>query len=166
MILFSLPTLSQQLPDLTILESLSDNVSKRQSNQPNIPNDEDPSDTADDQGPKRLIDYTDSNYSYVGTTEFNSTQEEKLSQEPLNYFGYDYFTNVPETFAQVQNIPVPPEYLIGPGDNVKVILYGKESREFTLEVSRSGEIVEVLSMCPVIVVSRFITYLFFSFVTT
>ncbi len=140
MILFSLPTLSQQLPDLTILESLSDNVSKRQSNQPNIPNDEDPSDTADDQGPKRLIDYTDSNYSYVGTTEFNSTQEEKLSQEPLNYFGYDYFTNVPETFAQVQNIPVPPEYLIGPGDNVKVILYGKESREFTLEVSRSGEI--------------------------
>ena len=138
--LFSFTVTAQQLTDLAILETLSENVSKRQSNQPNLPNDEQPDESLDDSRPKLLIDYSDSDYSYIGGAEFSSTQEEKLDREPLKYFGYDYFTNVPETFAQVQNVPIPPEYLIGPGDNVKVILFGKESREFTLEVSRAGEI--------------------------
>ena len=140
MSLFSLQTTAQQLADLAILETLSENVSKRQSNQPNLPNDERPEETPDDSRPKLLIDYSDRDYSYIGGAEFSSTQEDRSGLEPLKYFGYDYFTNVPETFAQVQNVPIPPEYLIGPGDNVKVILFGKESREFTLEVSRSGEV--------------------------
>jgi len=137
---FSFQSIGQQLADLAILETLSENVSKRQSNQPNLPNDEQPEDSLDDLRPKLLTDYSDREYSYIGGAEFNSTQQDKSDREPLKYFGYDYFTSVPETFAQVQNIPIPPEYLIGPGDNVKVILFGKESREFTLEVSRSGEI--------------------------
>ena len=137
---FSSIGVSQQLADLAILETLSENVSKRQSNQPNLPNDEVIEESSEDSRPKVLIDYSDSGYSYIGDTEFNSTQQEKLDKEPLTYFGYDYFTNVPQTYAQVQNVPIPPAYLIGPGDNVKVILFGKESSEFTLEVSRSGEI--------------------------
>ena len=139
--LFSFSLNTQQLADFAVLESLNENISKRQSNQSNLPNDEVPEDDSmTDTSPKNFYDYTDESYSYFGDTEFNTTQQEKSNQEPLKYFGYDYFANTPETFAQVQNIPIPPEYLIGPGDNVKVILFGKESDEFTLEVTRSGEI--------------------------
>mgnify|MGYP001185394216 CR=1 FL=1 len=139
--LFSFSLNTQQLSDIAALESLNDNISNRKINQPNLPNDEIPSDDSiEDLVPKNLNEYTDENYSYLGDLQFNMTQERKSDQQPLQFFGYDYFSNVPNTFAQVKNIPIPPEYLIGPGDNVKVILFGKENNEFTLEVSRSGEI--------------------------
>ena len=139
--LFSFSLNTQQLSDIAALESLNDNISNRKINQPNLPNDEIPSDDSiEDLVPKNLNEYTDENYSYLGDLQFNMTQERKSDQQPLQFFGYDYFSNVPNTFAQVKNIPIPPEYLIGPGDNVKIILFGKENNEFTLEVSRTGEI--------------------------
>ena len=33
-------------------------------------------------------------------------------------YGQDLFTNVPDTFAPVQRLPVTPEYVIGPGDEL------------------------------------------------
>ena len=139
--LLSFSVNSQQLADYEVLESLSDNVSNKQNNKTNIPNDEFPdNENIIDSAPKNISDYTDENYSYFGDDEFNTSQKKRYNQEPLKHFGYDYFSNVPDTYAQVKNIPIPPEYLIGPGDNIKVILFGKENDEFTLEVSRSGEI--------------------------
>ena len=139
--LFSFSLNTQQLTDIAALESLNDNIAKRLINQPNLPTDETPTDNSiEDSVPKILNEYTDVDYSYLGDLEFNMSQERKYDQQPLQFFGYDYFSNVPNTFAQVNNIPIPPEYLIGPGDNVKVFLFGKENNEFTLEVSRTGEI--------------------------
>ncbi|SUI75502.1 SLBB domain-containing protein [Shewanella morhuae] len=58
----------------------------------------------------------------------------------LKRFGYDLFDGEPTTFAPVTDIPVSSNYIIGPGDTVKVQLYGKENRQYDLLVDRDGSI--------------------------
>lgn len=129
-----------QINDLEIFKSLSDDLSVQKSNEPNIPNDEilENEPTLN----KAKIDnfYDEDDYSYTGDDSFDQSPDAKSLTNRLRYFGYDYFQDAPSTFAQIKNIPIPPDYLIGPGDNIKVILFGKENREFTLEVNRTGEI--------------------------
>jgi len=64
----------------------------------------------------------------------------KLLNNDLKKFGSDLFLDAPTTFAPATDIPIPGDYIIGPGDNIKIILYGKDSDIFTVEVTRSGEI--------------------------
>lgn len=63
--------------------------------------------------------------------------EREIELEP---FGYDLFAGVPSTFAPATDIPVPPEYKIGPGDTIDVQLFGKENRQYSLVVNRDGTI--------------------------
>ncbi len=56
----------------------------------------------------------------------------------LPMFGYDLFTDVPTTFAPVTDIPVPVDYIIGPGDMVSVQLFGQTPGNFMLVVNRDG----------------------------
>lgn len=56
----------------------------------------------------------------------------------LALFGYDLFAGQPTTFAPATDIPVPLDYIIGPGDTVQVQLFGKENVEYTLVVTREG----------------------------
>ncbi len=56
----------------------------------------------------------------------------------LKPFGYDLFSGVPTTFAPATDIPVPADYVIGPGDTVQVQLFGKDNSEYSLVVSRDG----------------------------
>ena len=58
----------------------------------------------------------------------------------LQQYGYELFASEPGTFAPVTNIPVPPEYLIGPGDEIKVQLFGKDNKELALTVDREGAV--------------------------
>ncbi|MDP6675917.1 MAG: SLBB domain-containing protein [Gammaproteobacteria bacterium] len=58
----------------------------------------------------------------------------------LEPFGYDLFAAAPSTFAPATDIPVPPEYKIGPGDTIEVQLFGKENRQYSLVVNRDGTI--------------------------
>lgn len=60
--------------------------------------------------------------------------------EALEPFGYELFENVPTTFAPVTNIPVPPNYIIGPGDTIRVQLFGNQNNEYSLIVDREGVI--------------------------
>jgi polysaccharide export outer membrane protein len=53
-------------------------------------------------------------------------------------FGYDLFEGVPSTFAPVSDIQVPMDYVIGPGDTLKVQLYGNEPANYGLTVTRDG----------------------------
>jgi protein involved in polysaccharide export with SLBB domain len=46
----------------------------------------------------------------------------------------------PSTFAPVTEIPVPANYTLGPGDELKVQLWGNENRQLSLVVSRDGTI--------------------------
>lgn len=65
---------------------------------------------------------------------------EPVGIEALKPFGYDMFDQAPTTFAPATDIPVPPDYRIGPGDNVTVELFGKKSARYLLVVSRDGNL--------------------------
>ncbi len=58
----------------------------------------------------------------------------------LEPFGYDLFAGSPTTFAPVTEIPVPAEYTMGPGDVLKVQLWGNQNQQLELPVSRDGTI--------------------------
>ena len=62
-------------------------------------------------------------------------EEEKPELKP---FGYDLFANVPSSFAAPTNVPVSPNYLLGPGDELLVIFYGKLNESSTVEINRDG----------------------------
>src|SRR5579875_3118672 len=64
----------------------------------------------------------------------------KTGIEGLKPFGYELSDNPPSTFAPVTNVPVPADYVIGPGDQLEVQLYGNQNRTFTLEVGRNGQV--------------------------
>lgn len=59
---------------------------------------------------------------------------------PLAPFGYDLFAGVPTTFAPATDIPIDPDYVMGPGDTVKVQLFGRDNTEYKLVVSREGHL--------------------------
>lgn len=63
-----------------------------------------------------------------------------FDEEALKPFGYDLFQGVPSTFAPVSDIQVPMDYLVGPGDTLKVQLYGNEPASYELTVGRDGRI--------------------------
>ena len=65
---------------------------------------------------------------------------EKLDAEALKPFGYDLFAGVPSTFAPVSDIPVPSEYVIGPGDRIEVQLIGNSRGRHSLTVNRDGRV--------------------------
>ncbi|MCF6336406.1 MAG: polysaccharide export protein, partial [Gammaproteobacteria bacterium] len=56
----------------------------------------------------------------------------------LKPFGYDLFAGVPTTFSPVTEIPIPVDYVVGPGDTVQVQLYGKENQQYELMIDREG----------------------------
>ena len=58
----------------------------------------------------------------------------------LKLFGYELFAGSPDTFAPATDVPVPAEYVIGPGDELNVHLYGREDQQVVLVVDREGEI--------------------------
>lgn len=58
----------------------------------------------------------------------------------LPIYGADLFTNVPNTFAPVDRIPVTPEYVIGPGDEVMIRVWGQVSFNVRATVDRTGDI--------------------------
>lgn len=60
--------------------------------------------------------------------------------EALKPFGYDLFDQVPTTFAPATDIPVPPDYRVGPGDTVVLELFGQRTERSTLVVDRNGSL--------------------------
>ncbi|MDQ6972730.1 MAG: SLBB domain-containing protein, partial [Mariprofundaceae bacterium] len=58
----------------------------------------------------------------------------------LKQFGYDLFAGAPTTFAPATDVPVPPEYVLGPGDELKVQLFGQKNDVFSLTVDRDGSV--------------------------
>jgi protein involved in polysaccharide export with SLBB domain len=58
----------------------------------------------------------------------------------LPIFGHDLFRGVPSTFAPVDQIPVTPDYVIGPGDEIRIRVWGQVNFNADLKVDRSGDI--------------------------
>jgi protein involved in polysaccharide export with SLBB domain len=60
--------------------------------------------------------------------------------EALRSFGYDLFERAPSTFAPVTNVPVPSDYIVGPGDKLEIQLYGTQNKILRITVDREGRI--------------------------
>lgn len=77
--------------------------------------------------------------------EGNPISEEELEKlensDELKPFGYDVFANSPQTFAPMMDIAIPADYIIGPGDNISIQVFGKEKDELELTVNREGQII-------------------------
>jgi polysaccharide export outer membrane protein len=58
----------------------------------------------------------------------------------LKPFGYDLFKHSPSTFAPVTDVPVPSDYVVGPGDQLNVQLFGSQNRNLRLVVGRDGRV--------------------------
>jgi len=74
--------------------------------------------------------------------------KEDSDKDALKRFGYDMFAGEPTTFAPVTDVPVPSDYMVGPGDVINVQLYGKESNEYSLTINRNGT-VQIPDLGPV-----------------
>ena len=53
-------------------------------------------------------------------------------------FGYDFFNSTPTTFALSSNVPLPTDYILGPGDKILVEFFGNNSQQKEGYISRSG----------------------------
>ncbi len=65
---------------------------------------------------------------------------ERRDVDALEPFGYDLFNAMPSTYAPVGDVPVPSQYVVGPGDTIQVQLLGNTQAEHSLEVGRDGTI--------------------------
>ncbi len=101
-----------------------------------------------------------SNYSDIEqlsrqATAQNQTRQALLPPEPLTefqkfiastthqilpIFGADLFRRVPSTFAPLDMTPVPPDFVIGSGDELRIRVWGQVNFQANLRVDRSGEI--------------------------
>jgi protein involved in polysaccharide export with SLBB domain len=60
--------------------------------------------------------------------------------EVLPIYGADLFRQVPSTFAPLDMTPVPPDYTVGPGDELRIRIWGQVNQRADLRVDRSGDI--------------------------
>ena len=72
------------------------------------------------------------------------TEFQRLVQETtgaaLPIFGSDLFFAPPSTFAPVDDVPVGADYLIGPGDEIRIQTFGQVNQEGLYTVDRTGAI--------------------------
>jgi polysaccharide export outer membrane protein len=60
--------------------------------------------------------------------------------ENLPIYGRNLFENVPSTFAPVDRVPVPADYVVGPGDELLVRAWGQIDLDARLVVDRNGQV--------------------------
>ncbi len=63
-----------------------------------------------------------------------------VGADALKPFGYELFAGTISTFAPATDVPVPAEYVVGPGDSLQVQLFGNVKGRYSLVVGRDGQI--------------------------
>ena len=58
----------------------------------------------------------------------------------IRQFGYDLFSQPPSSFAPVEQVPVGPDYVMGPDDEIRISVWGKVEGQWTIRVDRDGNI--------------------------
>lgn len=91
----------------------------------------------------------------AGQNPYSANMQRPLPPEPLTEFqkfvasttgevlpiqGADLFREVPSTFAPLDLTPVPPDYTIGPGDELRIHVWGQVNFRADVRVQRSGDI--------------------------
>ena len=62
----------------------------------------------------------------------------KSETDAIKPFGYELFASDPSTFAPGNEVPIPSDYRIGPGDLIEIQLFGQRNDSFSLGISREG----------------------------
>ena len=65
---------------------------------------------------------------------------EDAAGRPLHVYGRQLFDEVPTTFAPMDRIPVPASYVLGPGDQLLIRVWGKIDLDASVTVDRNGQI--------------------------
>lgn len=75
---------------------------------------------------------------YERSRQIRQYQDISLDLKP---FGYDFFREAAvRVITDRRDIPVPLKYVVGPGDEVKILLWGRVNSSYTLTVDRDGKI--------------------------
>jgi protein involved in polysaccharide export with SLBB domain len=72
-------------------------------------------------------------------TEFEQMVADSVGR-PLPLFGQSLFVQAPSTFAPVDWMQVPSDYVIGPGDELQIKIWGQVEANLRVMVDRSGQI--------------------------
>lgn len=72
-------------------------------------------------------------------TLLDKTEPEQFSRE-LKQFGYDFFRNSAQLSQAVDALPASDDYSVGPGDVLKLSLWGAVNAQYELTVDRNGEV--------------------------
>lgn len=59
----------------------------------------------------------------------------------LEIFGHSLFTGPMARFSPITSMSVPPNYIIGPGDEIKILMWGRIDASHSLEVDRNGMVI-------------------------
>ena len=86
------------------------------------------------ESPKEIINKKNSEEEFQVKNEMNLIER----SSKLNYFGYEIFKNDPELFQAAMLGLVEPNYLIGPGDEIIVMIWGETQFRQVLTVNREG----------------------------
>jgi len=69
------------------------------------------------------------------------SEEEMIEHEKKSrnwVFGYEQFQSSPTTFAPASNVPVPPNFTLGPGDKLSIEYFGNDEAKEMAYISRAG----------------------------
>jgi protein involved in polysaccharide export with SLBB domain len=67
-------------------------------------------------------------------------EDSTAAESSSEYFGYEIFTMSPKTFEPLAFGPVSPDYLVGPGDEIIVTVWGAQEMNARIEVNSEGYI--------------------------
>ena len=68
-------------------------------------------------------------------------EEAKYLEESKNWiYGYEQFQTSPTTFAPSASMPIPSNFLLGPGDQIAIQYYGSQNQTVKKFISRSGQL--------------------------
>lgn len=75
-----------------------------------------------------------------GELSLKEDKEKDSVNEDLSLFGYDIFQFGADSFTPASDIPIPANYVLGPGDTLIIQLYGKENSTHSLTLDRDGQV--------------------------
>ncbi len=58
----------------------------------------------------------------------------------VRQYGYSFFSQPPTTFLPLRDVPVGPDYVIGPEDTIRLVIWGSVQGDFSMTVDRHGQI--------------------------
>ena len=89
---------------------------------------------------EQTLEDTERDFQEFLTFKVDRERERECSEGTANpcVFGYSIFTSVPSTYNLSSDVPVPPDYVLGPGDQLRVEYYGNENLSKEGYITRTG----------------------------